>query len=387
MQGVDAGAGAGSRFHHEVAALELEWANDDRWKDTRRDYTAEDVVRLRGPVSIEYTLARLGAERFGERLRAGPPIRAACARTDAQALRIVRAGLDALYVSRRNVADRPIHAGQARPDRSLGPGDSAPALVRHINNALLRTDHGEWSEGDARRSSLVPIVADAEAGPGGPLHAFERMKAMIEAGAAAVHFEDQIAVDTMPGRSGGKVLVPTPHFIRVLNAARLAADALGVPAYIIARTNAFFANPITSTADESGREDLTGERTRDRHVRACAGVDAAIRRAIAYAPYADLLWFGTPSPDLDQARRFAEAIRTRFPGKHLAYDGSLFLSGRWSLDPQTIARLQNELGAMGYRFQVITPAGWRSADLHTFEPAHRYRHEEVPAPAPALPGD
>src|SRR5690606_3930780 len=203
MQGVDAGAGAGSRFHHEVAALELEWANDDRWKDTRRDYTAEDVVRLRGPVSIEYTLARLGAERFGERLRAGPPIRAACARTDAQALRIVRAGLDALYVSRRNVADRPIHAGQARPDRSLGPGDSAPALVRHINNALLRTDHGEGTEGHARRSPLVPNAADAEAGPGGPLHAFERMKAMIEAGAAAVHFEDQIAVDTMPGRSGG----------------------------------------------------------------------------------------------------------------------------------------------------------------------------------------
>ena len=364
----------------EVAELERRWATEERWAGVRRTYGADDVVRLRGTVRIEHTLARRGAGRLWSRIRAGEAVRTFGALTGAQAVQMVRAGLDAIYVSGWQVAADANLAGHTYPDQSLYPSNSVPALVRRLNNALLRADQIEWLEGDAAgRDWLVPIVADAEAGFGGPIHAFELMKAMIEAGAAGVHFEDQLSAEKKCGHMGGKVLVPTGQFIRTLNAARLAADVLDVPTLIIARTDALSATLLTSDVDERDRDYLVGERTPEGYFRVRGGLDVAIRRSLEYAPYADLLWFETSTPDLDQARRFAEAIHERYPGKPLAYNCSPSFNWKRHLDDDAIARFQREIAAMGYRFQFITLAGWHLVNLHTFELAQRYRQEAMSA--------
>ena len=364
----------------EIAELERRWATLGRWAGVKRDYDAGDVVRLRGSIRVEHTLARRGAERLWARLQSGEAVRTFGALTGAQAVQMVRAGLEAIYVSGWQVAADANLAGHTYPDQSLYPSNSVPALVRRLNNALLRADQIEWAEGHTvSRDWLVPIVADAEAGFGGPIHAFELMKAMIEAGAAAVHFEDQLAAEKKCGHMGGKVLVPTGQFIRTLNAARLAADVLDVPTLIIARTDALSATLLMSDIDERDREYLTGERTPEGYYRVRGGLDVAIRRSLAYAPYADLLWFETSTPDLEQARRFAEAIHAHYPGKPLAYNCSPSFNWRRNLDEGEIARFQREIEAMGYLFQFITLAGWHLVNLHTFELAQRYREEAMPA--------
>jgi isocitrate lyase len=351
-------------YAERAAALAARWSQDPRWAGVRRAYTAEDVVRLQGSVVVEHTLARRGT--FG-------------ALTGAQAVQMVRAGLQAIYLSGWQVAADANLAGHTYPDQSLYPANSGPQLVRRLNNALLRADQIEWAEGQPTRDWLVPIVADAEAGFGGPLNAFELMKAMIEAGAAGVHFEDQLAAEKKCGHLGGKVLVPTSTFIRVLNAARLAADVLDVPTVLIARTDANSATLLTSDVDERDREFLDGERTAEGYFRVRAGLESAIARARAYAPYADLLWCETATPDLDEARRFAEAVHAEYPGKMLAYNCSPSFNWRRKLDAAEIARFQRELGAMGYRFQFITLAGWHLVNYHTFDLARRYAREGMPA--------
>ncbi len=369
----------GTEWMAEVETLEQKWATDPRWRGIHRDYTAQDVIRLRGSVRIDYTLARRGAERLWRLLQDEPYVATFGALTGTQAVQMVRAGLKAIYVSGWQVAADANLAGQTYPDQSLYPVNSVPALVRRINNALLRTDQIEWLEGQVQRDWLVPIVADAEAGFGGVIHAFELMKAMIEAGAAGVHFEDQLAAEKKCGHLGGKVLVPTGQFIRILNAARLAADVLDVPTLLIARTDALNATLLTSDIDERDRPFLTGERTREGYFVVRGGLESAIARSLAYAPYADLLWFETSRPDLEEAQRFAEAIHARFPGKWLAYNCSPSFNWRRHLDEGTISRFQRELAAMGYKFQFITLAGWHLLNLHTFGLARAYRREGMPA--------
>lgn len=366
-------------FESEVRELEDRWANDPRWAGIRRDYTARDVVRLRGSVRIEYTLARNGAERLWRGIRDEAPVRTFGALTGSQAVQMVRAGMQAIYVSGWQVAADANLAAQTYPDQSLYPVNSVPALVRRLNNALLRADQVEWSEGGTSRSWMVPIVADAEAGFGGAIHAFELTRAMIEAGAAAVHFEDQLAAEKKCGHMGGKVLVPTSHFIRTLNAARLAADVLDVPTLLIARTDALSATLLTSDIDERDATDLIGERTSEGYHRVRGGLDAAIRRSLAYAPYADLLWFETSTPNLAEARRFAEAIHEVFPGKPLAYNCSPSFHWKRHLDADTTARFQDDLAELGYAFQFITLAGWHLVNLETFDLAHRYAKEGMSA--------
>src|SRR5919202_1870384 len=297
----------------------------------------------------------------------------------AQAVQMARAGLEAIYLSGWQVAADANLAGQTYPDQSLYPSNSVPALVRRLNNALLRADQAEWSEGTRGRDWLIPIVADAEAGFGGPLHAFELMKAMIEAGAAAVHFEDQLAAEKKCGHMGGKVLVPTGQFIRTLTGARLAADVLGVPSLIVARTDALAATLLTSDVDERDRAFLTGDRTLEGYYTVRGGMESALARGLAYAPYADVVWCETSRPDLDEAHRFAEGIHTQFPGKLLAYNCSPSFNWTRNLDATTIAKLQRELGAMGYKFQFITLAGWHLINFHSFELARAYREAGMPA--------
>jgi isocitrate lyase len=369
----------GTLWMAEAEALEQRWATDPRWKGIRRDYTALDVIRLRGSVRIEYTLARRGAERLWQLLHTEPYVATFGALTGAQAVQMVRAGLKAIYVSGWQVAADANLAGQTYPDQSLYPVNSVPALVRRIQNALLRADQIDWVEGHRERDWLVPIVADTEAGFGGIIHAFELMKAMIEAGAAGVHFEDQLAAEKKCGHLGGKVLIPTGQFIRILNAARLAADVLDVPTLLIARTDARSATLLTSDIDERDRPFLTGERTPEGYFVVRGGLESAIARALAYAPYADLLWFETSRPDLEEARRFAEAIHATFPGKLLAYNCSPSFNWKRHLDDAAIARFQRELAAMGYKFQFITLAGWHLLNLHTFELARSYRQEGMSA--------
>lgn len=371
MSGIDWG--------EEVGEMEREWESAARWNGIRRDYTAEEVIRLRGSVRIEHTVARLGAERLWELLENEEFVRTFGALTGAQATQMVRAGLQAIYLSGWQVAGDMNLAGQTYPDQSLYPANSVPAVVRRINNALLRADQIEWSERRNGRNWLAPIVADAEAGFGGPLNAFELMKAMIEAGAAGVHFEDQLAAEKKCGHLGGKVLVPTSQFIRTLNAARLAADVLDVPTLLVARTDANAAALLTSDVDPRDQEFVTGERTAEGYFRVRDGLDAAIARGRAYAPYADLVWCETATPDLEEARRFAEAIHADFPGKMLAYNCSPSFNWTRKLDASTIARFQRELGAMGYRFQFITLAGWHLINLETFELARAYAEEGMPA--------
>jgi isocitrate lyase len=361
-------------FDEQVRRLELRWA-DPRYDAIQRAYSARDVVRLRGSVQDDHATARLGAERLWRLITEGEePVRTFGALTGNQAVQMVRAGLRSIYLSGWQVAGDMNLSLQTYPDQSLYPSNSGPTLVRRLNNALRRADQIEWSENDGRVEThwMAPIVADAEAGFGGPLHAYELTRAYVEAGAAGVHFEDQLAAEKKCGHMGGKVLVPTSQFIRVLSAARLASDVLDVPTVLFARTDAEAATLITSDIDERDQEFLTGERTPEGYFRVRSGLDAAIARALAYAPYADVLWCETKTPDLDEARRFAEAVHDEFPGKLLAYNCSPSFNWKRHLDDETIKRFQRELGAMGYRYQFITLAGWHLINVGAFELAREY---------------
>ncbi|MBI4506958.1 MAG: isocitrate lyase [Chloroflexi bacterium] len=365
---------------HQVTELEAHWAADPRWRGIRRDYTAADVVRLRPSIQVEHTLARHGAERLWQLLQSEEYVATFGALTGAQAVQMVKAGLKAIYLSGWQVAADANLAGHTYPDQSLYPSNSAPALVRRLNSALMRADQIERAEGRTSNTYwYVPIVADAEAGFGGPLHAFELMKAMIEAGAAGVHFEDQLAAEKKCGHLGGKVLVPTAQFIRTLTAARLAADVLDVPTVLVARTDALNATLLTSDVDPRDHAYLTGERTPEGYVRVRDGLEPTVARALAYAPYADMLWFETSKPDLAEARAFARAIHAAFPGKPLMYNCSPSFNWKRHLDDATIARFQRELAALGYTFQFITLAGWHTLNLATFELARAYRQQGMPA--------
>jgi isocitrate lyase len=366
-------------IQEEAAKLDAEWRSEERWRGIERTYTAEQVVRLRGSVVPEHTLARLGSERLWELIRGDKPVRALGALTGGQAVQMVRAGLDAIYLSGWQVAADANVAGATYPDQSLYPANSAPELVRRLNNALLRADQIDWAEGRNTKYWLAPILADAEAGFGGPLNAYELMREMIEAGAAGVHYEDQLAAEKKCGHLGGKVLVPTQQFVRTLNAARLAADVCGVPTLLVARTDALSAALLTSDVDEYDREFVTGERTGEGFFRVRHGLAAAIARGLAYAPYADLVWFETSTPDLGEAREFAEAIHERFPGKPLAYNCSPSFNWRKHLGDAEIASFQDQLGAWGYRFQFITLAGFHSLNSAMFELARGYAEEQMSA--------
>ncbi|MGZ8794316.1 MAG: isocitrate lyase [Gaiellaceae bacterium] len=361
-----------ARIHSEAAELAQRWAEDSRWSGILRPYEAEDVVRLRGSVTPEQTLARLGAERLWQLLADEDYVAALGALSGGQVVQMVRAGLKAVYLSGWQVAADANLAGHTYPDQSLYPANSVPAVVRRLNNALLRCDQIDWAEGRNGTDWLAPIVADAEAGFGGALNSFELMKSMIESGAAGVHFEDQLASEKKCGHLGGKVLVPTSHFVRTLTAARLAADVLGVPTVLIARTDALSAALLTSDVDPADAEFLTGERTAEGFFRVQDGLDAAIARSLAYAPYADVLWFETSMPDMGEARAFAEEIHKSFPGKLLAYNCSPSFNWKRHLDEGQIATFQQELGAMGYRFQFITLAGFHSLNAGMFELARGY---------------
>ncbi len=350
-----------------------------RWDGIVRTYSPEDVMRLRGSVRIEHTLAQMGARRLWQLLHTEDYVPALGAVTGNQAVQQVRAGLDAIYCSGWQVAADANTHGSTYPDQSLYPVDSVPRLVRRINQALQRADQIEHAEGRAGRYWYAPIIADAEAGFGGPLNAFELMKAMIEAGAAGVHFEDQLSSEKKCGHLGGKVLVPTNQFIRTLVAARLAADVAGVPTLLVARTDANSAKLLTSDIDPYDRPFLSGDRTSEGFFRITGGLDCAIARGLAYAPYADLLWCETSKPDLPEARRFAESIHARFPGKLLAYNCSPSFNWRKHLDERDIARFQRELGAMGYRFQFVTLAGFHSLNHGMFELAREYRNRGMSA--------
>jgi isocitrate lyase len=354
-------------------ALVREWETSERWSGITRDYDAAQVVRLRGSLAIEHTLARAGAERLWHLLHTEDYVPALGAMTGGQAVQMVRAGLNAIYLSGWQVAADANLGEQIYPDQSLYPANSVPAVVRRINNALRRADQIHWAEGDTSIHWYAPIVADAEAGFGGALNAYELMKGMIEAGAAGVHFEDQLASEKKCGHLGGKVLVPTTQFVRTLTAARLAADVAGVPTVIVARTDAHSATLLTTDVDERDREFITGERTPEGFFKVKQGLEPAIARGLAYAPYADLIWMETSTPDLGEAREFAEAIHAEFPGKLLAYNCSPSFNWRRHLDDESIARFQRELGALGYAFQFITLAGFHALNAATFELARGYR--------------
>ena len=352
----------------------------DRWIGIERPYTDDDVERLRGSVCVEHTLARLGAERLWKLLIKEPYVAALGAMTGGQAVQMVKAGLQAIYLSGWQVAADANLAGQTYPDQSLYPSNSAPALVRRLNQALLRADQIEHAEGNGTgRHWLAPIVADAEAGFGGPLNAFELMRSMIEAGAAGVHFEDQLASEKKCGHLGGKVLVPTGQFVRTLVAARLAADVCDVPTVIVARTDSLSATLLTSDVDERDHAFLTGERTPEGYFRVEGGIESAIARGLAYAPYADLIWCETSTPDLGEAREFAQAIRAQFPGKLLAYNCSPSFNWKRHLDDADIASFQQQLGELGYAFQFITLAGFHALNHSMFELARGYHAEGMTA--------
>jgi isocitrate lyase len=355
--------------------LNYEWANNPRWRGIERPYSPEDVLRLRGSVHIEHTLARLGAERLWEMLKTESYVNALGAVTGNQAVQQVQAGLKAIYVSGWQVAADANDAGQMYPDQSLYPADSVPNLCRRINSALQRADQVHHAEGKVAPAQtwFAPLEADAEAGFGGTLNAFELMKAMIEAGAACVHFEDQLSSAKKCGHLGGKVLVPTNEAVQKLVAARLAADVMGVPTLVMARTDADSAHLLTSDIDPRDRAFCTGERTAEGFFRIRGGIESAIARGLAYAPYADLLWCETSHPDLEEARQFAEAIHARYPEKMLAYNCSPSFNWRKKLDEETIARFQPELGRMGYKFQFVTLAGFHALNLSMFELARGYK--------------
>jgi len=359
--------------------IERDWENNPRWDGITRDYTADDVLRLRGSIDIEQTLAKMGAERLWQLLQDEPYVNALGALTGNQAIQQVRAGLKAIYLSGWQVAADANLSGHMYPDQSLYPSNSVPQVVKRINQALQRADQIDHSEGKSDTYWFAPIVADAEAGFGGCLNAFELMKQMIECGAAAVHFEDQLASEKKCGHLGGKVLLPTSQFIRTLSAARLAADVMGVPALLVARTDANSATLLTSDIDERDHPFLTGERTAEGFFRIEGGVDAAIARGLAYAPYADLLWMETSTPDIGEARRFANAIHAKYPGKMLMYNCSPSFNWAQKLSSEAIANFQEELGALGYKFQFVTLAGFHALNFSMFELARQYRDEGMTA--------
>ncbi|WP_329011147.1 isocitrate lyase [Micromonospora rifamycinica] len=367
-------------MQNAVERLRTEWETDPRWRGVRRSYRAEDVVRLRGAVQEEHTLARRGAERLWELLHTEDYVHALGALTGNQAVQMVRAGLKAIYLSGWQVAADANLAGHTYPDQSLYPANSVPAVVRRINNALLRAGQITTAEGDDGGTDwLAPIVADAEAGFGGPLNAYELMTAMIGAGAAGVHWEDQLAAEKKCGHLGGKVLVPTGQHVRTLEAARLAADVAGVPSVVIARTDAQAATLLTTDVDERDRPFVTGERTAEGFYRVRNGVEPCIARGLAYAPHADLLWMETSTPDLAVARRFAEAIKAEYPDQLLAYNCSPSFNWRRHLDDSTIAKFQRELGHLGYRFQFITLAGFHALNYSMFDLARGYAADGMSA--------
>jgi isocitrate lyase len=368
----------------EAERLQRDWNENPRWKGIKRGYTAEDVVRLRGSLQVEHTLARRGAERLWKLVNEEPFVNALGALTGNQAMQQVKAGLKAIYLSGWQVAGDANLAGEMYPDQSLYPINSVPAVVRRINNALTRCDQIQWMEGKNPGDPgyidyFAPIVADAEAGFGGVLNAFELMKAMIDAGAAGVHFEDQLAAVKKCGHMGGKVLVPTREAISKLVAARLAADVMGVPTVLLARTDAEAADLVTSDVDENDKPFITGERTVEGFYRTRPGLQQAVSRGLAYAPYADLIWCETGKPDLAFAKAFAEAIQKQFPGKMLAYNCSPSFNWKKNLDDATIAKFQKELGAMGYKFQFITLAGFHSLNYSMFNLAYGYARQQMPA--------
>jgi len=359
--------------------IQRDWDTNPRWKGITRSYSAADVVRLRGSVHIEHSLARRGAERLWRQLHELPFVNALGALTGNQAMQQVKAGLQAIYLSGWQVAADANIAGEMYPDQSLYPANSVPQVVKRINNCLARADQLNHAEGNNAIDWFAPIVADAEAGFGGVLNAFELMKAMIEAGAAGVHFEDQLASVKKCGHMGGKVLVPTREAVEKLNAARLAADIMGVPTLVIARTDAEAADLLTSDIDANDTEFCTGERTVEGFFKTTPGIDQAISRGLAYAPYADLVWCETGKPDLDYARTFAEAIHAKFPGKMLAYNCSPSFNWKKNLDDATIAKFQKELATYGYRFQFITLAGFHSLNYSMFNLAHGYARNQMSA--------
>jgi len=367
-----------------AAELETAWKTEARWSGVQRDYSAEDVIALRGTVQVEHTLARRGAENLWNLLHTEDYVNALGALTGNQAVQQVRAGLKAIYLSGWQVAADANLSGNTYPDQSLYPANSVPSVVTRINNALRRADQIAAAEGassgrDGDIDWLAPIVADAEAGFGGPLNAYELMTSMIEAGAAGVHWEDQLASEKKCGHLGGKVLIPTQQHIRTLNAARLAADVAGVPTVIVARTDSLAADLITSDVDERDQPFLTGERTVEGFFRTKPGIETVLARGHAYAPYADLLWVESSEPDLELARTFAESIHAEFPGKKLAYNCSPSFNWKRHLDDDTIAKFQNELGAMGYAFQFITLAGFHSLNHSMFELARGYKERQMSA--------
>ncbi|QKJ65873.1 isocitrate lyase [Deefgea piscis] len=362
-----------------IAAIENDWQTNPRWKGITRPYTAADVDRLRGTLLQEYTLASHGAKKLWQLMHETPYVHALGALTGNQAMQQVKAGLKAIYLSGWQVAADANQAGEMYPDQSLYPANSVPQVVRRINNTLARADQINHSEGDDSIDFYAPIVADAEAGFGGVLNAFELMKAMIEAGAAGVHFEDQLASVKKCGHMGGKVLVPTREAIEKLVAARLAADVMGVPTIIVARTDAEAADLLTSDVDDNDKPFCTGERTMEGFYKTYPGLDQAISRGLAYAPYADLVWCETGKPDLEYARKFADAIHAKFPGKLLAYNCSPSFNWKKNLDDATIAKFQKELGAMGYKFQFITLAGFHALNYGMFNLAHGYARDGMSA--------
>lgn len=363
----------------QIDALQKDWDTNPRWKGVQRHYTAEDVVKLRGSVQIEHTLARRGAEKLWHLLNTEPFVNTLGALTGNQAMQQVKAGLKAIYLSGWQVAGDANLAGEMYPDQSLYPANSVPMVVKRINNTFQRADQIQWSEGKGDTDFFAPIVADAEAGFGGVLNAFELMKSMIEAGAAGVHFEDQLASVKKCGHMGGKVLVPTREAVAKLTAARLAADVSGVPTLVIARTDAEAADLVTSDVDERDQPFLTGERTVEGFFRSKAGIDQSIARALAYAEVADLVWCETGKPDLEFAKKFAEAVHAKFPGKLLAYNCSPSFNWKKNLDDATIAQFQRELGAMGYKFQFITLAGFHSLNYSMFNLAYGYARNQMSA--------
>jgi isocitrate lyase len=363
----------------QADALAKEWETNARWKGVTRNYLPDAVVRLRGSLQEEHTLARRGAERLWDLVNSDGYINALGAMTGNQAVQQVRAGLKAIYLSGWQVAGDANLAAQTYPDQSLYPANSVPAVVRRINNALIRADQIEWSEGKTDSEWFAPIVADAEAGFGGVLNAFELMKAMIQAGAAGVHWEDQLSSAKKCGHLGGKVLIPTNQHVKTLSAARLAADVEGVSTVVVARTDAQAATLITSDVDERDRQFITGDRTAEGFYRVTNGIDPCISRGLAYAPYADLLWMETSKPDLELARQYAEAIKKEFPDQLLAYNCSPSFNWKQHLDDDTIAKFQRELGAMGYKFQFITLAGFHALNYAMFELAKGYSERDMSA--------
>ncbi|CAM2065524.1 isocitrate lyase [Sulfidibacter corallicola] len=366
-------------FKDQAEEMKKDWADESRWHGVTRPYSVEDVLKLRGSIRIEHTLAKRGAEKLWRLMKEEDYVNALGALTGNQAMQQVKAGLKAIYLSGWQVAADANLSGQMYPDQSLYPANSVPHVVKRINQALQRADQVTWSEGKHEIDWFAPIMADAEAGFGGNLNAFELMKGMIEAGAAGVHFEDQLSSEKKCGHLGGKVLIPTSHFVRTLISARLAADVMGVPTILVARTDAESARLMTSDIDPADHEFMTGERTVEGFYRIQGGFEQAIARGLSYAPYADLIWCETSTPNLEHARKFAEAIKAKYPEKMLAYNCSPSFNWEANLDKSTIAKFQRELGAMGYKFQFVTLAGFHALNHGMFELARQYKDRGMSA--------